>query len=102
MSVRIRERDLIVPTLRIAASRPGGEIATAELIVELTEMFQPEGEDAEILAGRQDSHFSQKVRNLVSHRDGQTSMFAKGYADYTGNGIRITDAGRVLLDQIPE
>jgi hypothetical protein len=60
MSVGIRERDLIVPSLRLAANRPNGEIATAELIAELTEMFQPEGEDSDILEGRQDTKFSQR------------------------------------------
>ena len=54
------------------------------------------------LADRHDSHFSQKVRNLISHRDTRTSMFTRGYAEYTGDGIRITDAGRAFLDQVPE
>ncbi len=29
-------------------------------------------------------------------------MFALGYAEYTGDGIQITDAGRSFLAQIPE
>jgi hypothetical protein len=102
MAGRIRERDLIIPALRAAAARPGGYISTADLIQVLEDEFQPDGRDAEILDGRQDSHFSQKVRNLISHRDSSTSMFKKGYAEYTGDGIRITDAGRAFLDQVPE
>lgn len=102
MAGRIRERELIIPALRAAASRPDGYISTAQLIRELEEQFQPEGEDAEILDGRQDTHLSQKVRNLISHRDTSTSMFRKGYAKYTRDGIRITEEGRTFLAQAPE
>lgn len=101
--MRIRERDLAVPALRIAASK-GGFITTADLITSLEVEFEPEGEDAEILDGRQDSRFSQIVRNLVSHRDSPTSIFTKGYAEYVDEerGIRITDAGQTFLSQVPE
>jgi hypothetical protein len=102
MPVRLRERDLIIPSLRLAASRPSGEITTAELITALTDMFQPEGEDADILEGRQDTKFSQKVRNLVSHRAGRQTMFSRGYAVYTGDGIRITPNGRALVHSLPD
>ncbi|HEX9789698.1 MAG TPA: hypothetical protein VGA60_03465 [Kiloniellales bacterium] len=102
MPARITERELVIPALQLAASRPNGAISTAKLIDELTEVFHPEGQDAEILEGRNDTHFSQKVRNLISHREGQSTMFALGYAEYTGDGIRITDAGRHFLAQVPE
>lgn len=101
MPGRIRERDLVIPALRAAASRPGGYISTTDLIAVLEEEFQPEGRDAEILHDRNDTHFSQKVRNLVSHRDTSTSMFTKGYAEYTGDGILITELGRAFLSQVP-
>lgn len=102
MPVRIRERDLVMPALQAAAARAGGIILTTDLIIELTELFQPDGEDALILDGRQDTRFSQKVRNLVSHRTTATSMFVRGYAEYTGDGIKITEAGLNLLRQLPE
>ena len=101
MTGRIKERHLVIPALRCAVARQTGEITTADLIVELEAEFQPEGRDAEILESRQDTYFSQKVRNLVSHRTTSTSMFKKGYAEYTGEGIKITRAGRAFLDQVP-
>lgn len=101
MPVRVTERELIVPSLEAAAATPNGRISTTELIGVLTDRFQPEGQDAEILGGRNDTHFSQKVRNLVSHRQGLKSMFTLGYATYTEDGIEITDAGS-LLSQLPE
>lgn len=102
MPGRVRERDLIVPALRAAAARAGGYISTSDLIVELEAEFQPDGRDAEILADRHDTYFSQKVRNLISHRESSTSMFKRGYAEYVNDGIRITDAGRQFLAQVPD
>jgi hypothetical protein len=101
---RVRERDLIIPALRAAAAEANGEIQMTKLIEQLAEEFEPQGEDAEIIQGRQDSKFSQKVRNLVSHRDSSTSMFTKGYALHLpeSESIRITDAGRSFLDQVPD
>ena len=95
MPNRIRERDLHVPTLRAAASRPNKSITTSELIDVLEGQFQPAGEDAKILAGRHDSKFSQKVRNLISHRDRRTSIFSRGLAQYDGSteSIRLTERG---------
>lgn len=97
---RIRERDLVIPALEAAASRPNSFISTSDLIQELEQKFQPEGDDAQILKGRSDTYFSQKVRNLISHRESTTSFICNGYADYdeTNEGIRITQAGRNLLN----
>lgn len=74
-----------------------------KLITELEALFKPDGIDAEILNDRNDTHFSQKVRNLVSHRDTTTSMFTKGYATYHASTeeITITDTGVKFLDQVP-
>lgn len=75
-----------------------------DLIGEMEAHFQPVGEDAQIIDGRHDTKFSQKVRNLVSHREGGASMFTKGYAIYhpESESIEITDEGRAFLDQVPD
>jgi hypothetical protein len=84
------EPDLVVPTLELLAAHPGG-LSTTDLIEKLTELFKPDGDDAEILSNRQDTHFSQKVRNLVSHRTMERGdLWTYGESD----GIhRITPAG---------
>lgn len=94
---RISESELVIPTLELAAARPDGYISTTDLIEELTRLFQPAGVDAQIMAGRNDTYFSQKVRNMISHRNAPGSFIAQGYAEYTGDGIRVTDAGRARL-----
>ncbi|GAB5467766.1 MAG: hypothetical protein Kilf2KO_07960 [Rhodospirillales bacterium] len=104
MMARVKERDLVIPALRAAARSPGGRITTSKLIELLTDEFQPDGRDSEIIPGRQDTYFSQKVRNLVSHRESSSSMFSKGYADYLSESesICITQAGTDFLAQVIE
>lgn len=100
---RIRERDLVIPALKAAASN-GGTISMSELIDEMIAEFDPSGEDSEIREGRRDSKFSQKVRNLVSHREVSSSMFSRGYATYHKDieSREITDSGRAFLAQVPD
>lgn len=61
------ERELILPALALLDQSAEG-LTTSDLIRELTVILKPDGHDDEILAGRNDTYFSQKVRNLVSHR----------------------------------
>ena len=92
----VRESDLKLPALASMAGAPSGFITTSALILELESLFEPEGLDAALLANRKDSHFSQKVRNLVSHRHGSTGLEARGLAIYSParEGWTITDYGR--------
>lgn len=65
---RITEKQLVLPALYLMArNNDDGFITTSELISKLTDVMQPTGEDAEILQNRNDTYFSQKVRNLKSH-----------------------------------
>ena len=85
------EPELVLPTLELLAANPGG-LATTDLIDMLTERLSPDGPDVEILANRQDTHFSQKVRNPVSHR---TMERGDLWTYNESDGIhRITAAGR--------
>lgn len=92
---RVSEPELVVPALRAMAARPNGFISTSDLIGELEVIFQPSGKDAEIIPERADTYFSQKVRNLVSHR----TLTKGGVAKYDKNrrGYQITDVGVISL-----
>lgn len=77
----------------------GGTITTSELIQKLRDIMKPSGEDLQILSGRSDDKFSQKVRNLKAH-----STFERfGYAEYKGSArsgyVEITNEGKQHLEQ---
>jgi hypothetical protein len=94
---RISERDLTCPTLAILASKPNGYCSTSRLIADLTDHFEPKGEDAEILDNRHDTKFSQIVRNMKSHKTASTNIIHRGLVEETARGFRITDSGREYL-----
>lgn len=83
------ESDLVIPALEaLQESREG--LYTEDLIKILTERLEPVGRDAEILAGRRDTYFSQKVRNLKSHN----TLVRHGLAKYDAGVFHITETGR--------
>lgn len=84
--LRIKERDLILPAIRIIKNR-GGEILTSELIDELQYVFRPKGEDAKILKNRNDNKLSQKIRNLKSHKTLKNLGFVREFE----GGFSLTD-----------
>jgi 5-methylcytosine-specific restriction enzyme A len=85
---RISETDLVLPALYVINQQP--EITTTKLIDELRGIFNPMGEDAEILHGRSDDKFSQIVRNLVSHHTlDQRLEYTVLSSSETGNSTHI-------------
>lgn len=60
----------------------GQTLTTSELIQRLSKRLKPTGKDAQLAINRSDTYFSQKVRNLVSHRNQGTGLVANGIADY--------------------
>ncbi len=97
---RISERELVVPTLRLLDYGNRAWMATSDLIAHLTQLFAPSGRDAEILEGRADTYFSQKVRNMISHRDQPSSFIYRGLVHYQRNGLRISDQGRSTVQAL--
>ena len=93
------EPELVLPALALLErSEPG--LTTTDLIRELTLVLRPDGPDGEILAGRSDTYFSQKVRNLVSHR----TLLGPGLESYepARQHHTITPAGRRYLAEARE
>lgn len=99
-SFLVRESDLSLPALRFLAEAPEGFLTTAVLIGRLEALFKPTGLDAEVIPGRADTRFSQKVRNIISHRDSTNNPIKRGWIDYDPDkrGLRITRAGRSVLE----
>jgi len=96
---RITEPDLILPALYAIHKQPG--ITTGELIVELRSIFNPTGEDADILQGRNDDKFSQIVRNLVSHHtlDQRLQYTVLGESGTTNTTHTLTKKGLEYLEE---
>src|SRR5665213_3191355 len=90
----ISERELASPTLRLLDDASRGWMATSDVITRLTKLFAPSGQDAVLLDGRTDTYFSQKVRNMISHRDQPSSFIHRGLAHYERHGLRISEQGR--------
>jgi hypothetical protein len=97
---RISERELVVPTLRLLDDSNTGWMEMSDIIPRLTELFAPSGQDAEILEGRRDTYFSQKVRNMISHRDQSSNFIHRGLAHYERRGLRISDLGRSTVQAL--
>lgn len=96
MDKRISETDLVLPALYIISKE--GSMTTSQLISRLAELLKPIGKDAEILKNRHDTHFSQLVRNLVSHRTLEKLEYAS-YERKSRSGIHtITENGRKFLE----
>src|SRR5690606_33430786 len=107
MTRRIRESELVLPALFCIDS--AAEISTTDLSERLRTLLRPQGEDLEILAGRNDDKFSQKVRNLRSHetleRDGLASYESRGSQGYwhiTAVGKSYLEDNRLFLEYLIE
>lgn len=91
---RISENELILPTLHLLFLKDS--LSTTQLINCLRKLLMPSGEDLVLLKGRKDDKFSQKVRNLYSHK----TLIGPGLVKYNGikRNVRcsLTDKGREL------
>jgi len=92
------ENDLIFPALQLLNQALHRGLSTTQLIEQLRERLQPTGHDIEIISGRNDDYFSQKVRHLKSHN----TLTDKGLAVYMEGYWAITSAGRKYLDENEE
>lgn len=91
---RVTESELVLPALYLMTQNDD-QITTTNLIRLLEEKLKPTGVDAEILAGRRDTYFSQKVRNLKSH----DTLLKKGFVQHINNGFEITQQGKMYVDE---
>lgn len=85
--------------LRELTQSKTGKLTTTQLIELLEDRLEPTGKDAEMAEGRGDTYFSQKVRNLVSHRDQGTGLSHQGFAIYNAEdeSWTITNKGRAEI-----
>ncbi len=96
---RTSESEFAIAALRIAAQRPGGEVTTETLKENIPDYIELTPGDLEPSDTRpNEKMYQQIVGNIVSHRrESEENIIFAGYAEYTGSGIRITEAGRAYL-----
>ena len=98
---RIREIDLLVPSLYFLAQHRDG-VDTESRREYLENLFQPEGVNLESVGRPGLTRFSQIVRNAVSNQGHGRNLIAQGYAAYDAMArlTMITEKGLELLGQI--
>ena len=104
MSKRITENELILPALYVIYLNKKANTKKIKEI--LINVFNPDGEDAVILAGRKDSKFSQKVRNLMgshygrNHMSDYTKKNSRKYFTLTEKGLKYIEANLEFLQYL--
>jgi hypothetical protein len=95
---RLREPEARDLSLRIAAACPNHEAATAYIKDEVPKYIELTALDLQMSLTRpHERKWQQIVGNVVSHHKSVTSIFSKGYAIRTDDGIRVTDEGLAYL-----
>lgn len=91
---KLREPEARLLALQIAASFPGHEATTTQIKENVPDYreFSP-ADLAPSLTRNGESTWQQIIGNVVSHKDSSTSIFARGLATRTKNGIRVTEKG---------
>ena len=88
---KFSEPMLLIPSVLIAGKN-GGYISTTDLINKLIDFLQPSGEDLQINESRNDTKFSQKVRNIIAHK----SLENIGLAIKKDDAIELTSQGKEI------
>ncbi len=91
------ESDLIIPVLSLLAEAGEAGLTTSELIEQLMGQLELSSEDLAILANRNDTHFSQQVRNLVSHKTLTSKDLARYESGHPSGRFWLTGAGQSYL-----
>jgi hypothetical protein len=95
---RTSENVMRIAALQVAASKSQGKATTTEIKNEINQYLSLTLQDLLPYKTRQNQAiYQQIVGNIVSHRTAKNSIFAMGWATYTGDGIQITDVGRQYL-----
>ena len=99
MEERIWEKDLLLPALKIINDAWNNWISTTELSDNLRTLLNPSGEDLQILKWRADDKFSQKVRNLKSHKTLEKKGFVRCESSNETSKFYITEEWKQYLQE---
>jgi len=94
----INDLNLVPPALIVANYKSREKISTSKLISEIRSISEIPNEDKQILKDRSDDKFSQKVRNLISHK----ILEKYNLAILSKNNIELTKHGKNIGNLIRE
>jgi len=91
----ITEKQLILPSLYLMNFEEKWYLSTTDLIEKLMKLIKPTWIDLEKLNNRNDTKFTQKVRNLKSHE----TFLKKGLATNEKKGFKLTKNWKMYLKE---
>jgi hypothetical protein len=98
---RLREPEARILALRIAAAQPNHEATTTYIKQHIADYIEFTPLDLRPSSTRtNEQRWQQITGNVVSHQNTRTSIFNKGYADRTDDGIRVTNIGLDYLAKL--
>jgi hypothetical protein len=85
--------------LRIADASPNGQVSTTEAKERASKYFDPTPGDMKPnpLDGNELMYYQIIAKVIGSDQANKASLYYKGFAERTEDGIRITEAGRAYL-----
>lgn len=97
---RLREPEARLLALAIAASMPGHQASTTQIKDQLPQWRELTADDLKRSATRaREEHWQQIMGNVISHSPSSTSIFKRGLAERTDDGIKVTEKGLALLKE---
>ena len=98
---RLREAEARDLALKIAAECNNFTASTEYIKRRVPQLIPLTDKDLEQSASRpKEKLWQQIVGNVISHKPGNRSIFTRGLAERTANGLKVTDAGIAYLNSI--
>lgn len=98
---RLREKEARLLALKIAAECKNYEASTTYIKNRIPEIVPLTSKDLEQSKSRpREKLWQQIVGNVISHSSSSASIFSKGYAVRTSDGIKITNSGVDYLKRV--
>lgn len=95
----LSEGDLVVPVLCLLDQGDCGWLALDDLATRLARLLPAPDADAGRVDRQHEADVSKKVRDMVAHRNRETSFIGRGFAECGASprALRITGRGRALV-----
>lgn len=98
---RLREAEARILALKIAAECADNAASTEYIKMRVPELVPLTEKDLEQSVSRpREKLWQQIVGNVISHKPGNRSIFTKGLAERTSNGLRVTKMGMSYLKSV--